>query len=366
MSSIVLNSDGSRGQIDLQRYTPAQMKELQNNWQQFEVNQNNLARISGVPQNWNGSGMVGNAAPVPKDAWGQWAKDGIQIRRNMIGIFDDIASSTSRSVDIGVIVDHFATYSDNSKDVNVSLDGRSKAKTDQGLINYHGTPLPIFDNSVSYGWRQMATMMRDGGGAGMRDAAMRAKYRHIQEKLEDMTLNGVDGIDVGGAKVYGLLNHPKRNSRSTGVTLNGATPKAIKDEIVATIKEAHKDNFKSGFTIYLNWDDYFYMQTYQDSMSTAQGTPTATGAQRRTIAQEILNIPGVDRIVAVDSVPADTIIALVKDREVVEMLNGMPITQRVKFRANPEDDYTFLNMAAQALQLKFDDDGKMGLAVSSK
>lgn len=359
------------GAIKPVAYTKDQIAVINGHMQKWNQNETYLGERFGLANEWNPNTFAGNAATVTKDAWGQWAAEGIEIRRSMLGVFEDIAGATSRAVDIGVLVDHFAQYSDNSADVNVSMDGRGKAKTDQSTITYQGTPIAIIDNNVSYGWRQMATLMRGNGGNLMRDAAMRAKNRHILEKLEDMALNGLtdnDGnlVDVAGSKAYGLLNHPQRNTKVHGITLNGATAKEIKDAVVATLKAAHEDNFKYGFTIYLNWDDYFYMQTYQDAMSAAEGTPTATGALRRTIEQEILNIPGVERIVATDSVPADTIIALVRDRECVEVLNAMPLTQRAKFRANPEDDYVFQNMVAQSIQLKFDANGQMGLAVGTK
>jgi hypothetical protein len=55
-------------------------------------------------------------------------------------------------------------------------------------------------------------------------------------------------------------------------------------------------------------------------------------------------------------------IAVVKRREVLQVLNGMPITTRQLFRANPEDDYNFKVMAASALEIKFDANDKCGVA----
>lgn len=367
--SIIVNKNG--GPIDsnkapIQKVTASQNAWIVNNWKTFEKNQVELGQRAGVPYKAeHGASMAGNAFPVLKDQWGQWAKTGIELQRSILGVFNDIASTNTRGVPIGKLVDYFQTISDSSEDVNFSIDGRGKAKTDQPVLDYHGTPIGIYDNNCSFGWRQMETMMQDGGAGNLQQAAMNNKMRHMMERLENMVLNG-ENVDVGGAKVYGLLNHPQRNTQVHGITLNGATPAEIKGAVIATLKAAHVDNFKTGFTLYLNWDDYFYMQSYQYGMAVAQGQPTATGANRLTIEQELLNIPGVERIVATDSVPTNTIIALVKSTEVVEMLSAMPVSMRPKFRANPEDDYVFINMAAQAVQLKFDNDGKMGLAVGTQ
>lgn len=370
ISSEVLTRNG-HSKIGLTRYTEQQANAINQQRMAFNRHEEDLAVRLGI-NSWGGNDLIGNAGTVPKDAWGQWSEGGIAIRRSMLGVFEDISSATSRPVDYGVIVDHFAQYSDNSTDVHTSIDGRGDGQSDQVTITYQGTPIAVKTNNCVIGARQMATMMRSGqAGTLMLDQQMLNKNRHILESLEDMTLNGLTDdkgnlIDVGGAKAYGLLNHPQRNTFTHGIVINGATAKEIKDAVKGTLKAAHDDNYKTGFTLYFNWDDYFYMSSEQDALAAAEGTPTATGAIRKTIYQELLNLPGVDRIVATDSIPVNTIIALVRDREVVEVLNGMPLTQAAQFRANPTDDYVFKNMAAQAVQLKFDANGQMGLAVGTQ
>lgn len=350
-------------------FSKEQQKLMINHIKQWNENERNLGKRIGIDADagWIANSenvFSGNAATVPHDAFAQWGVGGLDIKRSMLGIFDDLASAVTRSVDIGVMIDYYAKYSDNSTDVNVTLDGRGKAKTDQNVIEYAGTPIPILDNSVSYGWRQMQTLMRGAGGGLMRDNGMRNKNRHILEKREDMALNGFDNIDIGGSKVYGMLNHPDRNTFTHGIVIQSATPAAIKAAVVGTLKACHADNFKSGFTLYFNWDDWFYIASEQDALAT--GTPTATGAIRKTIEQELLQLPGVDRIVASDSVPVNTIIALVRDSECVEILDAMPLTQILQFRANTTDEYVFKNMCAQSIQLKSDFKKQMGLAVGTQ
>lgn len=349
-------------------YTKEQQALQLNHIQAWNENEQRLGDRIGVDATHGFSADVniftGNAATVPHDAFGQWAAGGIDIKRSMLGIFDDLASAVTRSVDIGVIVDYYAKYSDNSNDVNVTLDGRGKAKTDQNTVVYDGTAIPVIDNNVSFGWRQMQTLMRGNGGGLMRDNAMRNKNRHILETRENMALYGFEDINVGGSTVYGMLTHPDRNTFTHGITIQSATPKEIKAAVVGTLKACHADNFKSGFTVYMNWDDWFYIASEQDALAT--GTPTATGALRKTIEQELLQLPGVDRIVASDSVPVDTIIALVRDSECVEILDAMPLTQILQFRANTTDEFVFKNMCAQSIQLKSDFKKQMGLAVGSK
>lgn len=298
-----------------------------------------------------GSTFLGNASPLPKDVWGQWDREAISIQRSILAIFNDIAAAAQKPMPIGKLVHYFQTVSD-SGEVNTSIDGRSKARTDQPTIDYFGTPLPIIDTGFSFSWRQMAAAETEG--YALDSAARDNANRRIAEKLENATLYGYSGIVVAGAPSYGLLNHPKRATRTTGVTLNAATGAQWVTEITALLKKLHDANFKVPATIYLNFNDWFYAA----SNEFVAGYP-------KTILSRIMEIPMVKEIIPSDSMPAQNMVALVKDRRVVEVLNGMPISTRAKFRANPEDDFDFTVIAAAALEIKFDALNQCGIAHSS-
>lgn len=326
------------------RFTQEQQAFVLANRRQFNARQAAIATM-------HGDVMVGNALPLPKDVWGEWDREGIEVQRSTLAVFNDLAASVAMPMPIGKLVHHFQTISD-SGDANISLDGRSKGRTDQPAFAYHGTPLPIVDSPFSYGWRQVSAAQTEG--MQLDSAGRSNSQRKTAEKLEDIALNGDAKIVVGGAQLYGLRNHPKRNTRSTGVTLNGATGAEWLAEVTASLKLLHGDNFKVPATIYVNWDDWFY----------ATSTEFTTGYPK-TIAQRVMELGGVREIIPADSIAADEIIALVKDRRVVQILNGMPMTTRAQFRANPEDDYDFVTMAAASLEIKFDAEDNCGVAHSS-
>ncbi|KPF74558.1 encapsulating for peroxidase [Blastomonas sp. AAP25] len=326
------------------RFTPEQQAFVLANRRQFNASQVALA-------NAHGQTLIGNALPLPKDVWGQWDREGVELQRTTLAVFNDLAASVATPMPIGKLVHHFQTISD-SGSVNISLDGRSKARTDQPVFEYHGTPLPITDSTFSYGWRQVEAARSEGfqlDSAGRMNA-----MRRVAEKLESLALDGDAGIVVGGATLYGLRTQPKRNTRSTGVTLNGATGAQWLAEFTATLKLLHADNFKVPATVYVQWDDWFY----------ATSTEFTTGYPK-TIAQRVLELGGIREIIPADSLAADEIIAIVKDRRVVQVLNGMPMTTRAQFRANPEDEYNFVTMAAASIETKFDADDNCGIAHST-
>lgn len=296
-------------------------------------------------------GLIGNALSLPKDVWGQWDREGIEVQRSTLAVFNDLATSVSTPMPIGKLVHFFQQISD-SGSANVSLDGRSGARTDKPDFSYVGTPLPIIDSTFSYGWREVAAAESEGF---MLDASGRANaMRKVAEALEGGALNGYATITVNGNTSYGLRNHPKRNTRSTGVTLNGATGAQWLAEITATLKLLHADNFKVPATLYLNWSDWFY----------ATSTEFTTGYPK-TIAQRVQELGGIRDIVPADSINANEVIAIVKDRRAVQVLNGMPMATTAKMRANPQDDYEFVTMAAAAVEVKYDKNDNCGIAHSS-
>jgi hypothetical protein len=326
------------------RFTPEQQAFVLANRRQFNAQQKAMAEM-------HGNTLIGNALPLPKDVWGLWDREGVGLQRTILAVFNDLASSVSMPMPIGKLVHHFQTISD-SGSAHTSLDGRSKGRTDQPVFEYHGTPLPIIDSPFSYGWRQVAAAQSEGfqlDSAGRMNA-----MRKVAEKMEAIALDGDSSIVVGGSVLYGLRNHPRRNTRSTGVTLNGATGAQWLSEVTATLKLLHGDNFKVPATLYLNWDDWFYATSNE-----------FTAGYPKTIAQRVMELGFVREVVPADSISANQMIALVKEREVLQVLSGMPLTTRAQFRANPEDDYNFVTMAAVALEIKFDATQKCGVAVSS-
>jgi hypothetical protein len=75
---------------------------------------------------------------------------------------------------------------------------------------------------------------------------------------------------------------------------------------------------------------------------------------------------GVANVVPASDVPANELIGVIKNRRVLQVLSGLPMTTRAQFRANPEDDYNFVTMAAAALEVKFDAADNAGIAHVTK
>lgn len=310
-------------------------------------NNTQIALASTLPQDAGARSLIGNASPVHKDVWGMWDREAVEIQRDVLSVFTDIASTNSKPMPIGKLVNYFQRMSD-SGSVNVSLDGRGTGKSDQPVVDYQGTPIPILDDGFRFGWRQMEAE-RSEGYTSLQSGASANSMRRLAEKMEDMVLNGESSIVVGGNTIYGLRNLPQRNTGTHGLTLATATGAQWLAAVLDAMKKLQADNFYTEVTFYLNQGDYLVASVNE-----------FTAGYPKTILNRLMEIPGV-RFVPASKVPANEIIGLCKRRDVVEILSAMPMVVVPQFRANAYDDYLFRTMAAVAPQLKYDAQDQCGI-----
>jgi hypothetical protein len=249
-------------------------------------------------------------------------------------------------VSIADLVNYYPQVSD-SGEINVSMDGRSQAKGDAPNVKYVGTPVPVFTGTARFGWRQMEVLRK---GGGMLDVtAIANKQRKMAEKMEDMVLNGLTSVNVGGDTIYGLRNLPSRNTYSHTYTLATATGAQWLDAVKKAIAAALGDNNFGQLTLFVNQGDY-----------TAADTTDYAANYSGTILQRLLAINQIKEIIPASSVPANEILGIA-DLDAGEwggILSAMPLTTRPKTRQEPEDDYIFSVIAAAAPQLRSDYNGQ--------
>jgi len=295
--------------------------------------------------------LIGNAYTIPRDAWATYDNDLITLQRAALGVFTDLAS-LQKNVPIGKVLQYFSKVGD-SGEVNSSIDGRSRAKADAPVIDYEGTPLPIYDTTFTFGWRDVEAARMDGGWQYL-DAATRDNgNRKLIDKLEDLVINGDTKFNVAGNQIYGIRTAPSRATGNFGnVDLVTATGAQWVEAIKRVLLGLQAKNFYGGATIYLNYGDWF----------AASVNDYVTAAPQNTILSRLMAIPGVVAIVPSTAVPVNEILAVVKERRVLEILTAMPITTMPIERKNFTDEYSFQIMTAVAPQFKRDANNNSGVA----
>lgn len=294
--------------------------------------------------------LVGNASPVPIDAWRRVDGRATRIQRDVLSVFNKLAMSNSTPVALGDLVSYFPKISD-SGEVHVSMDGRSEGRQDQAVVSYAGTPVPVLDSYARFGWRQMEVMRK--GAVGLDTETIAAHQRKVAEKMEDMVLNGLSSIVVGGNTIYGLRNFPNRTTGTHGFTLTSATGAQWLTAISAVITGLVGDNAFGKVTIFLNFSDW----TYASLNEFAAG-------YSKTILARLKEIEQIAEIVPASKIPTGNIIGVagLDTGEWGSILSAMPLVTRPKQRFNAEDDYVFGVMAVVAPQFRSDFDDRSQIA----
>lgn len=320
----------------------------------FNHSQTRIAEAAGYAANEAGDALTGNAAQIPLDAWRRIDARGASIQRDILAVFNRLSAASQTPVDLGDLVSFFPQISD-SGEVHVSMDGRSEGNADQAVVKYKGTPVPIFDSFARFGWRQMAQIRR---GPGSIDTETVGNHqRKVAEKLEDMALNGLSNVVVGGATIYGLRNFPERNTNTHGFDLNGTTGANWLAAIQKLVNALIGDNAFGRVTVFLNYGDW----VYADMNEFTAGYP-------KTILQRLREINQVAEFVPCSRVPVNDLIGIadIGSGNWGTVLNGMPLTTRPKMRHNTEDDYVIGVLASAATQFRSDYDGRSQIAHITK
>lgn len=294
--------------------------------------------------------LVGNASPIPLDAWRRVDARGAMIQRDVLAVFNRLAASNQTPVGVGDIVNFYPQISD-SGEVHVSMDGRSEGLADQANVKYVGTPVPVFDSYARMGWRQMETIRKTGGGLDIDTIA--SHQRKVAEKLEDVVLNGMPNIVVGGNTIYGLRTFPQRSTDTTGLVLKSSTGAQWVAAFEKLINSLIGDNAFGRVTVFLNYGDYVYASINEYAAN-----------YPKTILQRLQEIGQIAEIVPAAKVPANEVIGIagLATGEWGSILQAMPLVTRPKARSNPEDDYVFGVLAMAAPQFRADYEGRSQIA----
>lgn len=302
-----------------------------------------------------GMPMLGNAAPIGLDAWRRIDQRGAMIQRDVLAVFNRLARANQTPVDVADLMSFYPKVSD-SGDASVSLDGRNRGRSDQAVVNFAGTPIPIIHSEVGFGWRQWQVMSR-GGGMQAGDSVANSQ-RKVAEKLEDMAINGLSAINVGGNTIYGLKNFPDRNSGTYGAfNLNGGTGANWMTAFSTTLNSLVTDNSFGRATVFLNYADW----VYADQTDYAAGYP-------KTILQRLMEMNQVREIIPCGKLAANDVIAInnIDSGEWGSVLSAMPMTTRPKARLNTEDDYEFQVMAVATPQFRSDANSRSHIAAYTR
>lgn len=295
--------------------------------------------------------LVGNAAPIPVDAWRRIDSRSTEIQRDVLAVYNRLARANTTPVGVADLVNFYGQVSDSGA-VSFSMDGRIVNKGDQANVKYAGTPIPVIHaDPAVFGWRQMEVIRKGGGGLDI--TAIGNNQRKVAEAMEDMAINGKSSVVVNGSTIYGLRTLPQRNTGAHGLTLGSASGAQWVAVVRQLVNLLVADNAFGKVTIFVNYGDFLYIDSNDYTANYA-----------KTILARIMELQQVAEVVPCSRIPANEIcgIANINTGEWGSVMSAMPMVTRPKARQNPEDDYVIDTLAMTAPQFRSDFDGRAPIA----
>lgn len=247
-----------------------------------------------------------------KDEWVQL--DEALIEEGLIRL-RFIADLASRGLTIPIVNSMGTTQFDwedvsEMEDAVMSLDGLARSDADTLEFDLSSVPLPITHRDFNINLRRLSASRTRGESLDTTKA--RVAGRKVAEKLEDVGVNG--GPTYGGNAIFGLTNHPDRNTGGFGGAEAWSAAGKTGAEIVidiGTMKTAlHDAGFYGPFGIYIPGN------------TDAKLDEDHTTGYPKTIRERILDIDQIEFVTTIDSLADDNVIMLQMTRDVVALLDG--------------------------------------------
>jgi hypothetical protein len=231
----------------------------------------------------------------------------------------------------------------------LSMDGNVKSDDDALLFDMRTMPIPMFTKDWTIGQRQLMASRRKGTGLDV--TMLRTFSTKLKQDIEDLFVNGQ--FSNNGNTLYGLTKYPQRNVYGSGVvkwTDPAKTGADIFKDLKAMKKLLRGDKFRGViFDVIVNED-------YADVLD----NDYVVDNNAMTIRDRLRKIEGLGEIITCPSLGANQVVMLVRSKDVIEKLNGMPMTVIDLNEPNPATN-KFRIQEITLPRIKHDYDGNCGI-----
>lgn len=221
----------------------------------------------------------------------------------------------------------------------VDMDGLTAGRNDHPLVGLSSTPAPITHVDLTYSQRRIAVFSKTGPGLGqlgIQQAGLR-----IGETIEKTAIGTLTGVKWGtvttgpfpmrdtatvDSKVYGLITHPKRMTKTDLTTPTGSNPDAIHQDILEMRQQMYDANFFGPFMVFHSTD----YDTYLDKPYAYTNGSNWAVAPNTTVRNYIKTIEGVQDVMRLDWLVASSypfrMVMMQMQPTTARMAVGLPLT----------------------------------------
>ena len=298
-----------------------------------------------------------NSATLRRDEWKQLDDAVLMVQRERLTGIADLESrglTYTLTNPMGTMVLHYEDM-DDSMEVEMTMDGVSRAKNDRPNYETKYLPIPIIHGDYEIGARELEASRKLGTPLDTTKAEQVA--RRISEKLERLLFTKTT-YTKGGGTIYSYISHPNRNPQT--LTLNWDDTTKTSAQILADVKAMKQkmldDHFYGPYVIYI--PAAYETVLDGDYINTVAGTQT--NGTNDTIRERILKIEKIEAVKVSDFLPANNVVMVQMTSNVVRLVKGFAM-QNIEWKSEGGMVTNYKVMTIQVPQIRATQSGQCGI-----
>jgi uncharacterized linocin/CFP29 family protein len=187
-------------------------------------------------------------ALLRRDEWRDLDRTVVQVATERLNLVADLRSrGLVRNLGgLGTLMAEYERTGDMGP-ANVDMSGVTRSDEDTISFDLDGVPVPIIHKGFRINIRRLEASRRLGQGLDVVQGEVAG--RKVAEKLEDLFFNG-SPIRVQGRGIFGMTNHPNRNTVALTDWTDPATRQPVQD-VLKMIAAATAAGYYGPFMLYL-------------------------------------------------------------------------------------------------------------------
>lgn len=230
----------------------------------------------------------------------------------------------------------------------MSMDGNRRSESDRPTFDFYNLPLPIIHKDIDFPARQV--LISRNGGSPLDTTSIRLAVRRVAEEAEKLALGIASSFSWGGATIYGITNHPARNTQVlTNPTAGGFTGAIHNAEILSMMQKSRDDNMNGPWMLYYSpaWGQYL-----DADYSATKG--------ENTLRMRVLQNDGIMDMRQLDYLTGYQVLLVQWDQDTIREVVGQDITT-VQWESNGGFMLHFKVLCIMVPQIRSDPNGQSGI-----
>lgn len=270
---------------------------------------NSGARL--MANNWNPNALRTNATLLYEE-WRRFDDVVLQVARERLVVTQELMRrglTYDLPNALGVLQLTWQTAGDMNA-AEVTMTGLPEADKDLPDFSIASMPIPMIHKEFQID-RRTLTASRNSGQP-LDTTAAEIGMRKVAELVESIIFTGLS-IASNLGNIYGLLNHPNRNTGNIAVAWNTATGAQILADVLAmtTAAQASDNNMFGPYMLFVPSAAYIHMS---DDFK-ANGD--------KSIMQRVMEVPGIQGIMPTNKLTGENVLMIQLTSDVIRMINGI-------------------------------------------